>query len=113
MSDVQPSSAHGHPDAAARFVADDAKAHWHDQALWWVRKKRDKASGAAPDWEALRETAEQVKAHTLSRLADYLEEFERNATAAGAAWWTGSAGAWRGAGVLMRPPPRPAPRPRA
>ena len=76
-----------HPDAAARFVANDAKAHWHDQALWWVRKKRDVASGAVPDWEALRDAAAGIKAHTLSRLADYLEEFERNATAHGAKVW--------------------------
>ncbi len=74
----------GHPEAAARFVADDARAHWHDQALWWVRKKRDNASAAVPDWEALREAAERIKAHTLSRLADYLEQFERSAVAAGA-----------------------------
>jgi L-lactate dehydrogenase complex protein LldF len=74
----------GHPDAAARFVADDAKAHWHDQALWWVRKKRDSASTTVPDWESLRAAAEQIKAHTLSRLADYVEEFERNALALGA-----------------------------
>jgi L-lactate dehydrogenase complex protein LldF len=77
----------GHPEAAARFVANDAKAHWHDQALWWVRKKRDTASSAAPDWEALRAAAEAIKAHTLSRLADYLEEFERNATSQGATVW--------------------------
>ena len=37
-----------------------------------------------PDWERLRELASAIKAHTQSRLADYLEEFERNATAAGA-----------------------------
>ena len=77
----------GHPEAAARFVADDARAHWHDQALWWVRKKRDAASEAVPDWEALRDAAAGIKAHTLSRLADYLEEFERNATAHGAQVW--------------------------
>jgi len=77
----------GHPDAAARFVADDAKAHWHDQALWWVRKKRDAASGAVPDWEALREAAEGIKGHTLSRIADYLEQFEKNAAALGAKVW--------------------------
>ena len=34
-------------------------------------------------WESLREAASAIKAHTLSRLADYLEEFERNATANG------------------------------
>ena len=73
-----------HPEAAARFVADDVKAHWHDQAVWWVRKKRDVASSAVPDWEALRDAAAAIKAHTLSRLAEYVEEFERKATARGA-----------------------------
>ncbi|BDG07051.1 lactate utilization protein B [Anaeromyxobacter paludicola] len=74
----------GHPEAAARFAADDARAHWHDQALWFVRLKRDRQARALPEWEALRACAEKIKAHTASRLADYLEEFERNATAAGA-----------------------------
>ncbi len=74
----------GHPAAAARYVADDARSHWHDQALWWVRQKRDKASSDVPEWERLRELAQTIKAHTLSRLADYLEEFARNAEAHGA-----------------------------
>jgi L-lactate dehydrogenase complex protein LldF len=74
----------GHAERAAKFAADDARAHWHDQALWFVRAKRDKAASAVPDWERLRELASAIKAHTQSRLADYLEEFERNATAAGA-----------------------------
>jgi L-lactate dehydrogenase complex protein LldF len=73
-----------HPDAAARFVADRERAAWHDQAVWWIRQKRDTASAAVPDWEALRDAAARIKAHALSRLADYLEEFERNARAAGA-----------------------------
>jgi L-lactate dehydrogenase complex protein LldF len=76
-----------HPEAAARFVADEARARWHDEALWWVRRKRDLASGAVPDWEALRDAAAAIKAHTLSRLGDYLEEFERNAAARGAKVW--------------------------
>ncbi|HEX7623826.1 MAG TPA: lactate utilization protein B [Anaeromyxobacteraceae bacterium] len=85
MSPVEPPAPRGgHPEAAARFVADDARAHWHDQALWWVRKKRDVASSAAPDWEALRDAAAGIKAHTLSRLADYLEQFEQQATSRGA-----------------------------
>jgi L-lactate dehydrogenase complex protein LldF len=74
----------GHPEAAARFVANSERAHWHDQAVWWVRQKRDTASAEVPDWEALRDAAAGIKAHALSRLADYLEEFERNASAAGA-----------------------------
>jgi len=74
----------GHPEAAARFVADDKRLHWHDQAVWWVRQKRDAASAPVADWEALRAAAAAIKRHALSRLADYLEEFERNAQAAGA-----------------------------
>jgi len=74
----------GHPESAALFVQDDARAHWHDQALWWVRQKRDAGARSVPDWEALRERAEGIKAHTASRLADYLEEFERKAMALGA-----------------------------
>ncbi len=73
----------GHPEAAARFAADDARAHWHDQALWFVRLKRDRQAQSLPEWEELRTCAAQIKAHTVSRLADYLEEFERNALAAG------------------------------
>jgi len=80
-------SPRGHPELAARFVADDARAHWHDQSLWWLRQKRDAAASVVPDWEALRDAAARIKAHVLGRLADYLVEFERNATAAGARVW--------------------------
>src|SRR5215813_3893969 len=73
-----------HPEAAARFVADDERLHWHDQAVWWVRQKRDTASAQVADWEALREAAAGIKRHVLSRLADYLEDFERHATDLGA-----------------------------
>ncbi|HUK13762.1 MAG TPA: lactate utilization protein B [Thermoanaerobaculaceae bacterium] len=73
----------GHAASAARFAADEERAHWHDQALWAVRAKRDAQAAAIPEWEELRETAAAIKAHTLSRLADYLEEFERNARANG------------------------------
>ena len=34
-----------------------------------------------PEWEELRSLASAIKEHTLTHLADYLEEFERNATA--------------------------------
>src|SRR5262249_60873491 len=82
-------SPRGHPELAARFVADDARAHWHDQSLWWLRQKRDAAASVVPDWEALRDAAARIKAHVLGRLADYLVEFERNATAAAAPGWGG------------------------
>jgi L-lactate dehydrogenase complex protein LldF len=73
-----------HATQAAAFVADEPRTHWHDGALWFVRAKRDKAAQSLPEWELLRETASQIKAHTVSRLADYLEEFERNAVRLGA-----------------------------
>src|ERR1700694_3202682 len=73
-----------HPERAKLFVLDQERMHWHDQAVWFVRQKRDKASSTVPDWEELRTLSAQIKAHTLSRLADYLEEFEKNATALGA-----------------------------
>lgn len=74
----------GHPESAALFVQDDARVHWHDQSLWFVRQKRDLGVRTVPDWEALRARAEAIKTHALSRLADYLEEFEGNATRLGA-----------------------------
>ena len=37
-----------------------------------------------PEWEELRSLASAIKEHTLTHLGDYLEEFERNATANGA-----------------------------
>jgi len=73
-----------HPALAAEFVRDRDRAHWHDQALWFVRAKRDKSAQSLPEWETLREKASQIKRHTISRLADYLEEFERNAARLGA-----------------------------
>ena len=72
-----------HPDQAAIFVANDSRMHWHDRALWFVREKRDHASQSIPEWEALREAASAIKSHTMSRLDQYLEQFEREATAKG------------------------------
>jgi L-lactate dehydrogenase complex protein LldF len=73
-----------HASRAARYVADNDRMHWHDKAVWHVRTNRDRAVSSVPEWELLRELASQVKAHTLSRLADYLEMFEKNALRLGA-----------------------------
>ncbi len=70
-----------HPAAAAQFNEDVARTEWHDQALWFVREKRDAAIRQVPEWEILRETASQIKDHVLSRLDDYLIEFEAQAQA--------------------------------
>lgn len=68
-----------HPANAARFNQDVARTDWHDASLWFVREKRDRAAHGVPEWEALRETASQIKEHTLSRLDEYLIEFEDQA----------------------------------
>ena len=68
-----------HPVQAEKFVANNERAHWHDRALWFVRSKRDKAASSIPEWEQLRETASQIKAHTLSHIGELLEQFEEQA----------------------------------
>ncbi|MFG0334154.1 MAG: LutB/LldF family L-lactate oxidation iron-sulfur protein [Maioricimonas sp. JB049] len=77
-------TATSHPAEAARFIENRERAHWHDQSLWFVRAKRDKAASTLPEWEQLRETASQIKLSTKSRLADLLEQFEENARRHGA-----------------------------
>jgi L-lactate dehydrogenase complex protein LldF len=73
-----------HAARAAEFATNEDRTHWHDQALWFVRAKRDKAAQSLPEWETLRKTASQIKLHTIANLADYLEQFEANATRLGA-----------------------------
>ncbi len=73
-----------HPTNAKKFNQDQVRTHWHDSALWFIREKRDRMSKSLPEWETLRACASQIKAHTVSKLADYLEEFEKNARARGA-----------------------------
>ena len=74
------STNHNHSDNATKFVANDERMHWHDQALWFVREKRDRAIKSIPEWENLREYANQIKTHTMANLDKYLLEFEKNAT---------------------------------
>ena len=64
---------------ATQFVANKPRAQWHDRALWFVRAKRDLAAKSLPEWEELRDHASAIKAHCVAHLADYLEEFTRNA----------------------------------
>ena len=73
-----------HSTAAAQFVENGSRAAWHDEALWFVRVKRDRQAHALPEWEHLRTLASAIKAHTMSRLDEYLQQFEHEATARGA-----------------------------
>ncbi len=68
-----------HPKAAAAFNADVARTEWHDEALWFVRVKRDRAAASVPEWEALRARASAIKEHALTHLDEYLVQFEATA----------------------------------
>ncbi len=72
-----------HAEASEKFIADAERTDWHDETLWFVREKRDKASKVLPEWEALREHASQIKDHTLANLGSYLQAFEAKAQANG------------------------------
>ncbi|MBD3841309.1 MAG: lactate utilization protein [Campylobacterales bacterium] len=69
-----------HPLKAKEFIEKSNKVQWHDEALWFVRQKRDTASKAIDEWESLRNQASKIKQHTMENLYGYLVEFEKNAT---------------------------------
>ncbi|NPA74126.1 MAG: lactate utilization protein, partial [Epsilonproteobacteria bacterium] len=68
-----------HREKAKEFLKDKEFSAWQDEALWFVRVKRDMASKSVKEWEKLREIADNIKAHTLSNLDKYLVEFEDKA----------------------------------
>ena len=73
-----------HATSATAFIANSEHVRWHDSAVWTARTKRDRAAHGLAEWETLREVASKLKLHTMSRLDEYLEQFEANATRLGA-----------------------------
>ncbi|MEL6841840.1 MAG: LUD domain-containing protein, partial [Bacteroidota bacterium] len=72
-----------HAKAATQFNQNVERTGWHDQALWFVRQKRDRQAQTVPEWEELRELGSQIKSHMLSRMDEYLLQFEAQAQANG------------------------------
>lgn len=72
-----------HAKLAGDFLLRPEHVEFHDKRLWDLRMKRDAQAHAIPEWETLRSLASAIKAHTLSHLADYLDQFSRNAEANG------------------------------
>ncbi|WP_234734711.1 lactate utilization protein B [Tellurirhabdus bombi] len=68
-----------HPELAEKFTRDVARTTWHDETLWFVRQKRDRIAYTIPEFQQLRDLASQVKNHMLSRIDEYLIQFEENA----------------------------------
>ena len=69
-----------HSVAAEQFNLDEPRVNWHDEALWFIREKRDKAVKQIPEWELLRGVASDIKDNVLENLDVYLSDFEANAT---------------------------------
>ena len=72
-----------HAALADEFNKDEPRVDWHDETLWFVRQKRDKAAARVADWEVLRDAASRIKDNVLSRLSEYLQQFEAAAAANG------------------------------
>ena len=72
-----------HSKAAEAYLKDTQVAERHDATFFGIRQKRDRMAQALPEWEQLREAASQIKKHTVTHLADYLEMFEARAKANG------------------------------
>ena len=68
-----------HSKAAEAYQQKPEVVERHDNTFFGVRQKRDRMAQALPEWEALRNAANQIKRHTITHLADYLEQFEANA----------------------------------
>jgi L-lactate dehydrogenase complex protein LldF len=68
-----------HAESSHRFQANLEAALWHDQAIGYVREKRDKMAMDVDEWEDLRELSSGIKKHTISHLDQYLTQFAENA----------------------------------
>lgn len=81
-----------HAQLAEAFNQDEQRVDWHDETLWFVRSKRDKAAHSLPEWEQLRELASGIKNNVLSNMSAYLTSFEEKAKANGIhIHWAGTA----------------------
>lgn len=72
-----------HAQAATKFLESMERASWHNQALWFVRQKRDNVSHQVPEWEDLRQLAYDIKRYNVTHLDTLLEQFEAKARANG------------------------------
>ena len=81
-----------HSLAAKAFLKNAPRTQWHDEALWFIREKRDNQKNQITEWETLRTRASAIKEHTLSHLDEYLKEFEKNAISNGiTVYWASDA----------------------
>lgn len=80
---LDPRTAPTFQDAARTLLRDSQIRKNVRHATHVIQAKRARVVEELPDWQQLRESGRQLRAHTLRHLDFYLEEFERNCTAAG------------------------------
>jgi L-lactate dehydrogenase complex protein LldF len=80
---LDPKTAPDFPMAARALMGDAQLRKNVRHATNVIQGKRKRVVDEMPDWQALREAGKQIRAHTMRHLDFYLEEFERNCTAAG------------------------------
>jgi L-lactate dehydrogenase complex protein LldF len=80
---LDPVTAPTFPMAARSLVGDTQMRKNVRHATDVIQAKRRRVVDEMPDWAALRESGRQIREHTMRYLDHYLEEFERNCTAAG------------------------------
>ncbi|GAB3881598.1 lactate utilization protein B [Terrabacter terrigena] len=71
------------PEAAREALGNTRLRRNLAHATSTIRAKRAAVVGEVPDWEALREAGSAIKADTMARLPELLEQLEANVTARG------------------------------
>jgi len=71
------------PTAALPLLQDTQLRNNVRHATGVIQGKRARVVGEMPDWQALREAGQRMRAHSLEYLDFYLEQFEERCTAAG------------------------------
>jgi len=66
-----------HYELAKEFYQKKGKRH--NEALWTIRQKRDKAIKEVKEWEELRDKASEIKKEVINNLQKYLDTFIQNA----------------------------------
>ena len=82
-SALDPKTAPPFPMAAHAVLGDTQLRKNVRHATDVIQTKRGRVVGEMPDWQQLREAGRAMREHTMAHLDVYLEQFERNCTAAG------------------------------
>ena len=80
---LDPRTAEVFPMAARTMLGDTQLRKNVRHATDVIQNKRRIVVNEMPDWQQLRESGKRLREHTMLHLAAYLEQFERNCTAAG------------------------------